>query len=221
MMPYYRNRVDAGRRLAEELIQYRGSDAVVFAIPCGGVPVAVEVAKKLESPLDIVIVRKIPIPFNTEAGFGAVTEDGVPVLNQQLVEQLELTEEQIESYTEDVRSEIRRRMLVYRNKLQPSSVEGKTAIIIDDGLASGYTMLAAIKSIRNKGPAKVVVAVPVASSSAWDLVKSSADEIISPVFAHTGRFAVADFYSNWRDLTDEDVLMNLEGFGKDYKENFA
>lgn len=214
--PPFRDRIDAGRLLAENLKGYQNSDAIVFAIPRGGIPVAIEVAKKLGSKLDIIVPRKIPIPYNTEAGYGAVTEDGVIVLNEPLVKQLRLTRQQIELHAEAVRAEIRRRQSVYRAILSPSSVEGKTAIIIDDGLASGYTMMAAIRSIRQQGATKVVAAAPVASSGAWELVKSAADQVACPVVSHQYPFAVAGFYRHWHDLTDEEVIRDLEGFMKDY-----
>ena len=215
--PYLRNRADAGQRLAKNLRQYRNEEIVVFAIPHGGVPVAVEVAKELGCRLDIVIARKIPIPSNPEAGYGAVTEDGAIVLNDAMVKRLKFTKHQIERHAEEVKAEIKRRSAVYRAKLTPSSVEGKTAVIIDDGLASGYTMMAAIKSIRQRGAAKVVVAVPVASSSAWELIKPMADDVVCLIIAHTYHFAVASFYQHWYDLTDEEVFEALEGFTKGYR----
>ena len=212
--PYFRNRADAGRRLAENLGQYRNEEVVVFAIPRGGVPVAVEVAKELGCQLDIVIPRKIPIPSNPEAGYGAVTEDGAIVLNEPFVRQLGFTRPEIERHAEEVKAEIKRRTAVYRTKLAPSSVEGKTAVIIDDGLASGYTMMAAIKSIRQRGAAKVVVAAPVASASAWELIKPMADDVVCLIVAYTYSFAVASFYRHWYDLNDEEVFEVLEGFMK-------
>jgi predicted phosphoribosyltransferase len=215
--PLFQNRIDAGRRLAENLKHYQNSDAIVFAIPRGGIPVAVEVAKKLGSKLDIIVPRKIPIPDNPEAGYGAVTEDGVIVLNEPLVRQLKFTKQQIDRQAEQVRAEIRRRQSVYRAQLRSSSIEGKTVIIIDDGLASGYTMMAAIRSIRQQGATKIVVAVPVASSSAWELIKSAADEVVCPVVSNTYPFAVASFYQHWHDLTDEEVIGDLAGFTKGYK----
>jgi predicted phosphoribosyltransferase len=213
--PTYGNRADAGRVLADNLMRYRGSDTIVFAIPRGGIPVAVEVAKKLGSRLDIIVSRKIPIPYNTEAGYGAVTEDGAIVLNEPLVRQLGFTRSQIERHAEEVRTEIRRRQSVYRTKLGTSSVDGITAIIIDDGLASGYTMMAAIRSMRQQGAGKVVVAVPVASSSAWELVKSAADELVSPILSYHYPFAVASFYREWHDLSDEEVIKDLDRYAKD------
>lgn len=215
--PPFKNRIDAGRQLAESLEHDQGSLAVVFAIPRGGIPVAIEVAKKLGSKLDVIVPRKIPIPDNPEAGYGAVTEDGVIVLNEALVRQLRFTRQQIERHAEEVRAEIRRRQSVYRAKLISSSVGGKTAIIVDDGLASGYTMMAAIRSIRQQGATKVVAAAPVASSNAWELIKSVADEVVCPVVSYHYPFAVASFYRRWHDLTDEEVIRDLEGFMKSYR----
>lgn len=217
--PPYLNRIDAGRGLAQSLEQERNGDAVVFAIPRGGIPVAVEVAGKLDLRLDIVVPRKIPIPENPEAGYGAVTEDGIIVLNEPLVERLGLTRRMIERQAQEVMAEIGRRLLLYRTRLSASVVEGKTAIVIDDGLASGYTMLAAIGSLRRRGAVRVVAAAPVASSHAWDLVKSGADEVVAPIVSSVYPFAVAGFYRQWHDLTDGEVLRELERYGKADRRN--
>jgi predicted phosphoribosyltransferase len=214
--PPFRDRIDAGRILAESLRDYQHSDAVVFAIPRGGIPVAVKVAEILGSRLDIIVPRKISIPYNTEAGYGAVTEDGAIVLNEPLVKQLKFTRQQIERDAEAVRAEIRRRQAVYRLILSPSCIERKTVIIIDDGLASGYTMAAAIRSMRQQGAGKIVAAAPVASSNAWELIKSAADEVVCPIVSHGYPFAVAGFYRHWHDLTDEEVIRDLKEFKKDY-----
>lgn len=213
--PPYRDRRDAGKALAGTLAVLRGSGAVVLAIPRGGIPVAVEVARALGSRLDIVVPRKLPIPGNTEAGYGAVTEDGSLVLNEPLVGQLGLLSAQIERDAEAVRAEVRRRQAVYRAILDPSPVEGKTAVIIDDGLASGYTMLAAIESLRRQGAKTIVAAAPVASSSAWELVNAAADEVACPIVSYRYPFAVASFYRHWRDLTDEEVIADLRAFQQD------
>lgn len=208
--PLFRDRADAGRRLGEKLGQYRGTEVVVFAIPRGGVPVAVQVAEMLGAPLDVVVTRKIQIPSNPEAGYGAVAEDGTVFLNEPLVDQLRLTEWQIERHAEKVRAEIARRSVIYRSKLEASSVEGKTAVIIDDGLASGFTMVAAAKSMQQRGAANIVVAVPVASGMAYDLVKPLVDDLVSLAVARVYRFAVASFYHYWYDLTDGEVIQCLE-----------
>ncbi len=210
--PYFFDRVDAGQRLAKDLMHYRGGEVVVFAVPRGGVPVAVEVARVLGAPLSVVIPRKIPIPAEPEAGYGAVTEDGAVVLNEPLVKRLNLTRREIERHAEEVRAEIQRRSTMYQELVKPVSTAGKIAIVIDDGLASGYTMLAAVKSVRRKGAARVVVAVPVASSTAWNLLKAAADEVVCLVIAYMYHFAVASFYRTWHDLTDEEVAEYLDAY---------
>lgn len=208
--PIFKDRADAGRRLAVELMPYKDKNTVVFAIPRGGIPVAIEVASGLKAPLDIVIVRKIPIPYQTEAGFGAITEDGTIVLNEPLLKRLNLSRTIIDEQADEVRNEILRRSLVYRRKLPPSPVKGRAAIIIDDGLASGYTMIAAIRSLRKRKAAEVVVAVPVASADAFNLVEPMADSLICLEVSHSGWFAVASFYRDWYDLNDEEVNRYLE-----------
>jgi len=210
----YRDRRDAGGGLALILAQEQIVGGVFFAIPRGGVPVAVEAATRLGFPLDVVVPRKLPIPGNTEAGFGAVTEDGVIVLNEPLVEELGLTQHQIEHQAEAVKAEIRRRLLLYRARLPAVSCRGKTAIVVDDGLASGYTMLAAMASLRKRGADRVVAAAPVASSHAWELVRAEADAVVAPIVSSHYPFAVASFYGHWHDLTDREVFTELERYGK-------
>ena len=214
--PVFRDRTDAGQKLAERLTGFTGNQSVVYAIPRGGVPVAVEVAGKLGAPLDVVIPRKITVPDNPEAGFGAVTEDGTIVLNEALVRQMELTKPVIQQQAETTRADVVRRIAAFRAHLPETSVEGKTAIIIDDGLASGYTMVAAVKSMQKRKAAKIVVAVPVASGSAYDLVKRIVDELVCLVVARTYGFAVASFYHHWHDLTDDEVVKFLENWQTAY-----
>lgn len=208
----YRNRTDAGQRLAGHLKSYRPSDVLVLAIPRGGVPVACEVALALGCDLDIIVPRKIPIPHNTEAGYGAVTEDGTIVLNDALVRQLQLTREQIDRQATAVRQEIARRQEVFRKILAPVPVNEKTAIVVDDGLASGYTMVAAVGSLRKRGAGLVVAAAPVASGSGWELVRDAADKVVCPVISSTYPFSVAGFYDEWYDLTDDEVIQALQAF---------
>lgn len=207
--PLFRNRADAGKHLAERLSQHYGIEVIVFAIPRGGVPVAIKVAKKLEAPLDIVVPCKITIPHNPEAGYGAVTEDGTTVLNEPLVRRLGLTKPQIERQAREVRAEIERRSAIYRDQLLASPVDGKTAIIIDDSLASGFTIVAAVKSIKRRKAARIVVAVPIASGTAYDLIKPLADDLVCLFIAHSPYFAVASFYQHWYDLTDEEAINYL------------
>lgn len=208
----FRSRTDAGRRLSERLLDYEGQDAVVLAIPRGGVPVGAEVAKRLNARLDVIIPRKIPIPWNPEAGLGAITADGTLVLNQRMVESLGLSSDEVRQIADEVREEIERRTREYRDERPAPDLEGKTVIIVDDGLASGYTMLAAIESVRKHKPARVIVAVPVASSGSARLVSPRVDEMVALITSERLPFAVAEFYCEWRDLTDEEVVKAISDF---------
>jgi putative phosphoribosyl transferase len=218
--PPFIDRKDAGLILAEYLKTYKKNGAAVFAIPHGGVPVAVEVAKIFSCELDIIVPRKIPIPYNTEAGYGAVTEDGVIVLNEPMVRQLGLSEQDIKRHAQTVMEEISRRQQVFRKIISPLTVTGKPVIVIDDGLASGFTMAAAIKSLRRRGAKKVIAAAPVASESGWQVASREADEVACPVISSSYPFAVASFYSRWHDLDDKEVIQHLKEFkeycGDDY-----
>lgn len=208
----FRDREDAGRRLAERLLDYAGKGAVVLAIPRGGVPVGLEIARVIGARFDIIVVRKMPIPWNPEAGFGAVTADGTTVLNESMLRGLRMTQEQIRCAAEEVRAEVVRRMRLYRGgSMELPDLEGRPVILVDDGLASGYTMMAAIQSLEKHKPSEVLVAVPVASSGACRLVKPKVDGFVALTVSERLPFAVADFYRNWSDLTDEQVLSYLGG----------
>ena len=180
----FEDRADAGRRLARSLEWYAGSGAIIMAIPRGGVPVAAAAAEVLGLKWNVIVTRKLPIPWNPEAGFGAVAADGSVVLNEQMLHGLRLRAARIDEVMNEVRAEVTRRTEAY-SKLRPTpDLSGKVVIVLDDGLASGYTMLAAIKSIRAQGPSRVVAAAPVASKSAAILLEGAAHEcafeIISP-----------------------------------------
>ncbi len=209
----FKNRLRAGIKLAKRLEKFKGRNTVVLAIPRGGVPVAFPIAERLKSVLDVVIPRKIPIPGNPEAGFGAVTIDGTIVLNERLVRELNLTQQQIEILTRSVVNEIQRRTRIYRGGRKFPDIKDKIAIIVDDGLASGFTMIAAIRSLRKYNPVRIVVAVPVSSADALREVTPYTDEIICLISRETHIFAVADFYEEFPDLTDEEVVEYLERAG--------
>ena len=202
---FFSDRADAGRRLADRLEEFKGRDTIILAIPRGGVPIGFEIAKRLQAQLDVIIPRKIPIPWNPEAGFGAITADGTMVLNEQMIKSLGLEKEEIEQAADEVRQEIIRRTEEYRDALPPPQINGKTVIIVDDGLASGYTMMAAIESLRKEKAAGIIVAVPVASSGAARLVSPEVDQLVAIFVSERLPFAVASYYREWRDLTDDEV----------------
>lgn len=206
------NRYDAGRQLAAKLLDYRASatrKTVVLAIPRGGAPVGLEVALALEADFDLIVARKIPLPLNPEAGFGAVADDGSVFLNEELVRRSGLTQAQIDAQVNTVRTEIRRRRLLYRQDRPPALLGGKTVIIADDGLASGFTVIATVSSLRSRRPKEIIVAVPVTSASALEEVGKVADKVVAVAIGSQPRFAVADYYRNWYDLNDEEVFKCL------------
>ncbi len=205
----FENRQGAGRQLAEKLSGYNEQPVIVLAIPNGGVPVALEVALALDADLDLVISRKIPIPLSPEAGFGAIADDGTIILNEIVVKSMGLSRQQIEYEASKVRAEIKQRSLLYRGNRPLVSVNGKTVIIIDDGLASGFTMLAAVESVRRRRPREIIVAVPAASAIALKQVERVADKVVTCVTGYMPRFAVADFYRHWYDLGDDEVVRYL------------
>lgn len=204
------DRGDAGQRLAQALAQEPHLHPVVLAIPRGGVPIAALVAQELHCPWDVVVVRKLAFPWNLELGFGAVALDGTTVLNQSLLRRAELTPAEVEQTTVEALREAERRDRTYRGGRPFPRLEGCTVILTDDGLASGYTMLAAVEFVRKSGPLWVVVASPVASDSAVRLLRPVTDRLITLYVSDACRFAVASFYHTFTQLTDEEVLMALK-----------
>jgi predicted phosphoribosyltransferase len=202
----FRNRRHAGELLAEKLKNLVTRHSFVLAIPSGGVPVGYEIAKRLNLPLDTIIVRKIPIPGETEAGFGALTFDGEAFLNLSLINRLGITEEEIETQKEIVRRQIERRQKIFRGGRAFPEISGKEVILVDDGLASGYTMLAALSSVKKRGPRRVIVAVPTAPRTAVDLILPEVDTLLCLNIRSGAVFAVADAYMEWYDLSEEEVV---------------
>jgi len=202
----FENRNEAGRFLAEELITYINSHTIVLGIPSGGVPVASEIANALHLPIDFIIVRKIQLPYNPEAGFGAVGPDGEVILNERLLGQLGLTDGEINAQIKKTREIIKRRSQLFRGGRPLPILKDQNVIVVDDGLASGYTMLAAVKFIKKNMPDKIIVAVPTGSDRTTDFILPEVDELICLNVRGGFHFAVADAYRKWYDLTDEEVI---------------
>jgi len=204
----FKDRIEAGRILAGMLApKYKDAQqSMILAIPSGGVPVGLEVRRKLHLPFDLIIVRKIPIPHNPEAGYGAVTLEGGAFLNEELVSRLRLKPLQIEDHISRLKKELEKRDALFRGKKPFPDLSGKTAILVDDGLASGYTMMASIHSARNMGAEKIVTAVPTAPPETIEKIEPMVDEIYCPNVRAKIFFAVADAYGHWYDLSGEEVL---------------
>ncbi len=209
----YKDRVQAGHALADLLLErFEGQEAIILAIPRGGVQVAYPIALRLRAVLDLVIPRKLPVPHNVEAGFGAITADGSRVLNDDLIIYLGLTDDQIDEISAHVLNEVKRREERYRRNKPFPDLKDKIVIIVDDGLATGYTALAAIQFVKKRHPARTVLTTPVASLGAERLVKQEVDDYICPLTSDTPWFAVASFYERFYDLTDEEVLNCLNKY---------
>jgi len=202
----FKDRLHAAKLLADKLSKCTDADALLLAVPSGGVPIGYRVAEKLNVALDIVVVRKIQIPWNTEAGFGAVTWEGDLVLNDQLVASLRLPSEVVMQCIRQAQEVVLARLRKFRGNRPFPNLMGRTVIVVDDGLASGFTMLAAARSIRRKSPKRIIVAVPTASSTAVELLADEVDELICLNIRGGPMFAVADAYLDWHDLSDEEVM---------------
>ena len=201
------DRQDAGRQLAQKLDVYKGKGVLVLAIPRGGVAVGYEVAKELDADFSILVTRKLPFPTNPEAGFGAVAEDGSRYINEEA--SAWLSGRQIESIVERQRQEVRRRIAVLRQGDPLPDMEGRTVILVDDGIAMGSTMRASIECCKNQGAEKIVVGVPVSGGRAVGEIEKLVDEVV--VVEQPERFrAVAQVYRNWYDVPDREVLDTLE-----------
>lgn len=199
------DRTDAGQQLARVVAPAPDSHALVLALPRGGVPVAAPVADALGCDLRAVAVRKLPIPSAPEMGFGAITLDGTVVLNHDVMQAYGVTIEEATQIASDVRMEVERRADVYPGSSELPGVRGRRVFIIDDGLATGYTMIAACQMVRRHDPASLIVAVPVAPTSAVDTVSRSCDELICLLAQDRRGFAVASFYRHFPDLSDREV----------------
>jgi erythromycin esterase-like protein/hypoxanthine phosphoribosyltransferase len=205
----FRDRREAGRLLAEKLAAYaHRPDVLVLALPRGGVPVAYEVARALGAPLDVFVVRKLGVPGYEELAMGAVATGGVRVLNEQLVERLGIPEQMIDAVAAHERQELARRERLYRGGRPPPDVRGRTVILVDDGLATGATMHAAIQALRQQHPARIVVAVPTASPETCEEMKAKADDVICGITPEPFH-AVGRWYRDFSQTTDEEVRVLL------------
>jgi len=215
-MILFRNRLEAGEKLAGELraLKPELKDPIVLGIPRGGVPIGSRIAKSLKSPLDTIVLRKLPIPHNPEAGFGAVTLDKVAIFNEDLLSLIELTKLEIDRIINDVYKEVLRRDKVYRQDKPFPNLEKRSIILTDDGLATGYTMLAGVKFIRKKKAGQIIVAVPVAHREAYDLVRKESDQTVVLHISDEPSFAVASFYKSFPDMSDQEVVSYLENSGR-------
>jgi predicted phosphoribosyltransferase len=207
----FKDRKDAGRQLALRLQRYKDTDALILAIPRGGVELGYEVAKALHCDLSMIICRKLPYPHNPESGFGAIAEDGSVFIYEAATG--DLSDAEIEDIRQAQQQEIKRRIEVLRGGRPLPSLQDRTVILIDDGIAMGSTMHAAVQMCRNSGVSRIVIAVPVAGARSVSEFSSIVDELIvmeSPI----NFYAVAQVYEHWYDVSDAEVLALMRRFEK-------
>ena len=201
----FRDRQDAGRRLAARLLKYAGrSDLVVLALPRGGVPVAVEIAHRLQAPLDIFLVRKLGVPGHEELAMGAIASGSTRVINEDIVSYLQIPGEIIDAVAADEQRELERRERAYRDGRPPPQVKDRIVILIDDGLATGSTMRAATAALRKQNPSRIVVAIPVAPVEACEALLTEVDEVVCAATPEPFH-GVGLWYDNFEQTTDEEV----------------
>jgi putative phosphoribosyl transferase len=211
MAARYLDRTHAGRELASKLLEYADRpDVIVLALPRGGVPVAFEVAKALHAPLDVFVVRKLGVPGHEEYAMGAIATGGVRVLDERVVRAAGVTRVQLDAVTAAEQRELARRERQYRGDRPPPNVAGRTIILVDDGLATGSTMRAAVEALRQEGAARVIVAVPIAPPETCDAFRDIVDDIVC---ARTPEpfYAVGLWYEDFSQTSDEEVRALLEG----------
>ena len=206
---FLEDRADAGRRLAARLAGFGDEDPIVLALPRGGVPVGAEVSRSLGAPLDIFIARKLGAPNQPELGIGAVAQGGVLVLNERIVRALGLSEEHVRRAAEEELREVERRLRLLRGDRPEPSVEGRTVILVDDGLATGATARAAVLALGERAPRRLVLAVPVCPPRTADLLHPEVDELVV-LETPEDFYAVGSYYGNFEQVTDEEVVRLLE-----------
>ena len=218
-MAAFHDRRDAGRQLAEHLSHYAGRpDVVVLALPRGGVPVACEVAAALGAPLDVFLVRKLGVPGQPELAMGAIASGGVRVLNEHVVQMLGVSDDEIDRVAAQEGQELERREWLYRNGRPAPDLRDRTVILIDDGLATGSTMRAAVQAVRRQGARGVIVSVPVAAASTCDDLRGEVDQVVC-AFTPEPFYAVGLWYEDFAQTTDEEVRRLLEQSARERSES--
>ncbi|MGD8513688.1 MAG: phosphoribosyltransferase family protein [Deltaproteobacteria bacterium] len=205
----FRDRQHGGEVVGQMMQEYGQVRAIVMAIPAGGLPVAVQIAKLLALPLDVAVVSKITLPWNTEVGYGAVAFDGTARLNDELVGRLSLTDQQIKEGILETEEKVRRRNLLFRGDRPLPSLSDRAAILVDDGLASGFTMQVAVEALLKASSSEVVVAVPTGPSHTVRRISANVSRIYCANIRSGMSFAVADAYEYWSDVTEQEALKAL------------
>jgi putative phosphoribosyl transferase len=206
------DRADAGSTLANMLERYKNSDAVVLAVPAGGVPVGAVIAQNLSLTFDVLVVSKITLPWNTEAGYGAAAFDGTVRLNERLLPGLGLREDEIQQGIAETKNKVTRRFTNLRGDKPLPEVSKQPVIVVDDGLASGFTLLVGVEALRKAGASQIIVAVPTGHGNSVQMMADRVEAVYCANIRYGWSFAVADAYRRWSDVSDEEVINVLRQF---------
>ncbi len=221
MSARFHDRTEAGQLLAEKLLDYANNpEVIVLALPRGGVPVGAEVAQRLNAALDVFVVRKLGLPGHPELAMGAIASGGVRVFNGEVVNALRIPDEVMNAVTAAEYQELKRREKSYRDDLPPPEVEGKTVIVVDDGIATGSTMLAAISALRQLNAGRVIVATPTVARSTYDELRGHADEVVA-VIVPEEFYGVGQWYEDFSQTSDEEVQRLLAALNRRAAPNAA
>jgi putative phosphoribosyl transferase len=207
----FRDRASAGKVLAGMFEEYRHGNAIVMGIPAGGIAVAVEIARELHLPLDVAVVSKITLPWNPEAGYGAVAFDGTVMLNEELLSRLNLSQQEIQTGIKKTEQKVAGRVMMFRGN-RPLPDFKRPIILVDDGLASGFTLRAAIKALGKAGATNIILAIPTGHLESAQMILEEVEAIYCPNLRSSFSFAVADAYEQWSDLDEQEVIKILQEF---------
>jgi len=213
--PPFEDRRDAGRKLAAKLSRFRGDGCVVFGLPRGGVPVGYEISRSLGAPLDVFVSRKLGAPGQPEFGIGAVAVGGVRVLNTDVIRRLGITDEYVDRITAQEVAEVERRLRYFRGGRPEPEVGGRTAILVDDGLATGVTARAALEALKLRGPGRLILAAPVCAAQTAELFESRVDELLC-LASPSDLGAIGLWYRNFDQTTDREVVQLLQEARKEH-----
>lgn len=212
---YYKSREDAGRVLAKEIGKLNLSNPYLLAIPRGGIQVAEGIADKFKIPVNVIVTKKLPTPDSPETGFGAITEDGHKVINQTYFDYLKLSDSKFNEICQEVIQEIKKRVQDY-GSYDKENIDKYDVIVVDDGAATGYSLLAALINIKSYNPKSLTAAIPVSSESAFQEIKKYADNVVCPIVDTSGFFAVGYFYQEFFNLPKQEIQMILQKYRELY-----
>lgn len=212
---FFDSKESAGKIIAEYLEKEGITKPFLLAVPRGGIQVAEAIAEKFHTPINAIISKKLPLPINPEVAFGAMTEDEIDILNVEMMHAYDISDDDLKIIANKVNQEIKHRIKTY-GRFNPENVQGAQAVIIDDGVATGSSLIAAIKKVKTMNPKELIVAVGASTNNAYQKISPMVDKFISPIIDDSPFFAVSQYYKHWKDLSEEEILEVLKKYRKSF-----